>query len=91
MSPTIDPGSYLLFHHFIYRRLLTQGKIIKVQHPIYGSIVKKIMRIDQQGSYWLEGVNTNSVSSKQMGAIDLHNITGIVVYQIKSSARSHQP
>ena len=85
MSPAIATGSYLIFHHFIYRRFLTVGKIIKVQHPTYGSIVKKITSIDQQGFYWLEGLNANSLSPLQMGAIDLTMITGIVTYHIQKN------
>ncbi|MCP4321516.1 MAG: nickel-type superoxide dismutase maturation protease [Psychromonas sp.] len=85
MSPAIPENSFLIFHRFIYHRCLTVGKIIKVKHPIYGLIVKKLIRIDQQGLYWLEGLNASSVSSIQMGAIKRNMITGIVVYHIKKS------
>ncbi|MEI6897896.1 MAG: hypothetical protein V5786_10525, partial [Psychromonas sp.] len=80
MSPTIPANSYLIFHHLIYRQFLKTGTIIKMQHPIYGLIVKKIISIDQQGFYWLGGLNNHSITSQQMGAIDLQMITGIVIY-----------
>lgn len=84
MSPAIPANSYLICHHLIYRCFLKVGKIVKVQHPHYGLIVKKISFIDKQGLYWLEGLNVNSVSSAQMGAIALSMITGIVIYKTLS-------
>jgi len=64
MSPIIAANSYLIFHHFIYRRFLTVGKLVRVQHPIYGSIVKRICHLEQQGGYRLEGLNEQSVSNQ---------------------------
>ena len=87
MSPNIPDKSYLIFHHFINGYFLTVGKVIKVQHPTYGLIVKKIMRIDQQGFYWLEGANINSISSAEMGPINIRMIVGIVFYEIKNNPK----
>lgn len=84
MSPAIHANSYLIFHHCIFRRILTVGTMIKVQHPKYGLIIKRIKSIDHQGCYWLEGLNENSVSATQMGIINLRMITGIVIYTIKA-------
>lgn len=84
MSPSIPADSYLIFHHFIYRHFLTIGKVIKVQHPLYGLIVKKIIDIDRQGYYWLEGLNIDSLSRAEMGAITFKMIKGITVCNIKS-------
>jgi len=84
MSPDIPPGSYLIFHHFIYRCLLTRGKLIKVQHPTYGLIVKKIIEIDVQGRYWLEGIAKKSITTHEMGAVDISMISGIVISSIKN-------
>ncbi|MGX9417379.1 S24/S26 family peptidase [Vibrio sp. RC27] len=86
MSPRIPDGSYLIFHHFIYRSLITIGKVVKVDHPRYGLIVKKVINIDPQGNYWLEGLNGHSVSSLEIGAIKLEMIVGISVYNIKSKS-----
>lgn len=83
MSPTIPANSFLIFHHFVYHRLLNIGTIISVQHPVYGLIVKKIITIDTQGFYWLEGLSSHSISCAQMGAIDFKMIVGIVFYKIK--------
>ena len=83
MSPHIQPGSYLIFHHLIHSSLLKKGKIIKVKHPLYGLIVKRIIDVDQQGYHWLEGLNKNNISYLEMGAIDFKMIIGIIVYIIK--------
>jgi len=88
MSPAIHANSYLVFHHCIFRCLLKVGAIIKVQHPNYGLIVKRIKSIDHQGCYWLEGLNDSSVTASQMGVINLRMITGIVVYNIKAPVNS---
>lgn len=82
MFPTISANSYLIFHHLVFRSLINVGRIIKVQHPIYGLIVKRVTCIDQQGFYWLEGLNKRSVSCTQMGAITLQMITGVMVFKI---------
>jgi len=83
MSPTIAPGSYLLFHHLISHYLLKIGKIVKVQHPHYGLIVKRIVAIDDGGDYWLEGLNADSVTRSEMGTINKQMITGILLHNIK--------
>jgi hypothetical protein len=82
MSPAIPENSFLVFHHFIYQCHLKEGKIVRVNHPIYGRIVKKIIRIDNTNIYWLEGLNKQSVSSFQMGPIYINMITGINFYKI---------
>jgi len=84
MSPYIPSGSYLIFHHLVYRRLLKRGNIVKVKHPNYGLIVKKITEVDQQGYYWLEGLHAESITSSEIGAISLNMISGIVVFTIKN-------
>jgi len=84
MSPDIQPNSYLISHHLIHPSFLKKGKIIKVKHPLFGLIVKRIIDVDQQGYYWLEGVNKNSISTLEMGAINIKLIIGIVIFNIKS-------
>jgi len=83
MSPTISAGSYLIFHRFTYPIFLTVGRVVKVQHPRYGMIVKRIKYIDMAGFYWLEGENIASVTCSQMGAIDRQLIIGIAFYAIR--------
>jgi len=85
MSPYIPADSYLIFHHFVSTHLLKVGKVIKVKHPRYGFIVKRIKLIDREGLYWLEGLNISSLSINEMGAIKLSMIKGIVVYNIKKT------
>ena len=84
MSPHIQPDSYLISHHLIHPFFLKKGKIIKVKHPLFGLIVKRIIDVDQQGYYWLEGLNKNSISTLEMGAINIKLIIGIVIFNIKS-------
>ena len=85
MYPEIPHGSYLIFHHFIFPRLLKRGKIVKVMHPTYGLIVKEIIEIDHQGRYWLDGLDIDSINSTEIGAVDLNMIKGIVIYIIQRS------
>ena len=85
MYPNIPHGSYLIFHHLIFPRLLTRGKIVKVKHPTYGLIVKEIIEIDAQGRYWLDGLDVDSINTLEIGAIDLKMITGVVICTIKKS------
>jgi hypothetical protein len=84
MSPDISPDSYLIFHHLITPRLLKKGRIVKVKHPTYGLIIKKIIKQDEQGDYWLKGVNKDSITTVEMGAINIKRIIGIVIFNIKS-------
>jgi hypothetical protein len=82
MSPVIPENSFLIFHHFIYRSYLKVGKIVRVNHPTYGSIVKKIIKVDSADIYWLEGLNSSSISCSQMGPISLNMISGINFYKV---------
>jgi len=82
MSPDIPKNSFLLFHHFIRKRQLRVGTLVRVKHPVYGMIIKRIVTIDKTQYYWLKGDNKKSVSTSEMGPVTIEMITGIVCYKI---------
>ncbi|MEL0628983.1 nickel-type superoxide dismutase maturation protease [Psychromonas aquatilis] len=82
MSPIIPANSFLLFHHWIRPNSLKVGLLVKVNHPIYGLIIKQVCQIDKNNSYWLKGLNDSSVTTEQMGPIRINRIKGIVCYKI---------
>lgn len=91
MMPSIAANSYLVFHHWVSPWLLKKGTVVRVNHHRYGKIVKRIKSINAQGDYFLEGMNEHSVSSAQMGAIELWQISGLLLYTIDPTAQSELP
>lgn len=62
------------------------GKTIVFNHPIYGTLIKKIARIDPEGFY-VVGNHPESVDSRKLGLIDRQSILGTVFWHIPKPKR----
>ena len=82
MSPVLLPNSYVILHNFGNKKRLKKGQVIKVEHPSYGAIIKRIAYRDKNGLYWLAGDNPNSVSTCEMGPVSAKQIKGILIFKI---------
>lgn len=80
MMPSLQPGEQILIAPYIYRQQLPQlGDIIVTTHPQQKQlmIVKRITRINEDGSYFVTGDNlAASNDSRHWGTIKLTDIIG---------------
>ena len=78
MSPTLAPGDYLIITK---ARTLRSGFVVLVDHPKYGTIVKRVKTVNPN-SVHLEGDSPESTGSEDMGAIPQDLIKGRVRWAI---------
>ena len=82
MNPMLKPGTFAVFKR---QACYSEGDIVLVDHPRFGTIVKRAIDVSAE-TLWLEGANTTSLSRESMGPIERGCIRGKLVYQI---ARGH--
>ena len=82
MQPLLQPGDEILIDINAYKKSTPQiGDIIVAFHPYRPNfpIVKRIVSIEKDGSFFLQGDNTlESTDSRSYGAIKLDQIIGKV-------------
>ncbi len=61
--------------------------MVKCRHIRYGYIIKTIVKIDNEGRYWLEGENDSSLTTEQMGPILREQIIARVIFTIASPSK----
>ena len=97
MHPTLESGAFVLLMAFAIRskRLgihwqqpLKVGDIVAVRHSQYGDIIKRVYQIDYDdkqmmiGLYLVGDNPSQSVSTEQMGRIDMAQLLGKVVWRV---------
>ncbi|GAB1623447.1 hypothetical protein AAOGI_34970 [Agarivorans albus] len=85
MSPLLPKNSYVMFHRYYLSKHFKAGDVVKVLHPKFGLIVKRIGCIDKYGFIWLRGENPSSVSTIDMGPVRASRIKGKVLFWVKPS------
>ena len=81
MLPEIGSGDYVFCMK--RRKSLEIGRNVVLRHRHYGTIVKRIKKIDPRGYLWLSGISPESISGKQMGWVAPSQVLGCVLYTIK--------
>ena len=80
MSPELHSGDYVVtINHFFSVKL---NDTVVVEHPTYGSIVKRVSHIYADNSLAIHG-NALSVSENSLGRISPKSLKGKVIYCIK--------
>jgi len=80
MLPTFAPDDYLILTK---ARALRSGFVVLVDHPKYGTIVKRVKSVAGD-AVTLEGDNlSESTSSEDMGDVPLKHIRGRVRWSVK--------
>lgn len=72
MTPALSPGDYVFFTK---ARTLRPGFVVLVDHPKYGSIIKRIKTVERNGVS-LQGDSAESTSSEAMGLVIASAIKG---------------
>lgn len=80
MSPVLDDGDYVITSRF---KKLRPGVIVVVHHPIYKTMVKRVLEVNDQGQFRLTGENILSVTSEQMGWCSRDCLAGVVLFTLR--------
>ncbi|WP_230661729.1 S26 family signal peptidase [Psychrobacter sp. I-STPA10] len=97
MHPTLESGAFVLVMGFVVniKRLGVQwqpslkvGDIVAVRHSQYGDIIKRICQIEYDdkrsitGLYLVGDNPSHSVSTEQMGLVEVEQVIGKVVWWV---------
>ena len=97
MPPTLASGAFVLVMGFTlnikklgvyWQQPLKVGDIVAVRHVYYGDIIKRICQIDYDdkrtitGLYLVGDNPSHSVSTEQMGRIDIEQVIGKMVWWV---------
>jgi nickel-type superoxide dismutase maturation protease len=86
MHPTLPEGSTVLLDTAVYQRNTPQiGDIVLAQHPFepHNKMLKRITAVTEDGRYFLQGDNPNSLASsdsRSFGPIQADQILGKITH-----------
>ncbi len=80
MMPTLKCGDYVVASNWIRRP--KAGKLMVVDHPRYGVIIKRAVKKDGNG-YWFASDSDHGVTTREIGALAPHQIMGRVLFAIR--------
>ena len=92
MSPQFNCGDYVVLLTTFYKgnrrksngRPIRPGQTLVFDHPQYGRMIKETLSVNTaQRIFTATGLNHESVSSQQMGAIPFDVVIGRVIWSIK--------
>lgn len=83
MQPVLREGDYVLLLPWLRKPKL--GKLVVVKHPSFGVIIKRVIGMDADGSFWLGSDDQSGVSTLQMGRIQPQQLLGRVVWKSRST------
>ena len=87
LMPEIREGDFVLISDIPFRlRTVRAGEIIVFRHRVYGTMVKKVQRLDAAGQIYVTGTNPESVDSREFGSISSDQVIGKVIWHIRAPA-----
>lgn len=87
MSPDFNNGDYVLICRLkFFYRLINLDSIIVFNSAEYGTLIKKVIRIDLLNRiYFVSGINKNSLTSETIGAVNTKSIIGFVIFHFRKN------
>lgn len=85
LSPEYQEGDFVMIVTLPFF-LFKPGNTVVFQHPAYGIMIKKILRVDPQGLF-VTGTHPNSIDSRQLGLIKPRSVLGVVAWHIRKPKR----
>lgn len=85
LSPDFQDGDFVLILKipFLFKPIKT-GDAIVFEHPSYGTLIKKVDRLDPNSdSIFVLGNHQFSLDSRQIGWIEQQNVIGKVIWHVK--------
>lgn len=79
MMPEYQNGDFVLIARTRYPKI---GDVIVFHNRLYGTLVKRIEKITEQGIYVI-GTGENSLDSRRLGPVNPDKVQGKVIWHIK--------
>ncbi len=89
LSPFFLPGDYVITgtSPFLFGEICV-GDTVVFSHPSYGLMIKNVHTVDSKNQQIIvEGIHSNSLTSDQIGPINLSTIFGKVLFHVKKPPR----
>ena len=80
MSPEYQEGDFVLIMK-IFRGKIKIGDVIVFQHQFYGTLIKDVEKITDEGIY-VFGRRENSLDSRRLGPVNPVSVQGRVIWHI---------
>ncbi len=89
LSPFFLPGDYVIVAKFPLKLGgINVGDTIVFPHPTFGLLIKKVQSVNiETHQFFVEGSHPKSLTSDQIGPINLSIIFGKVLFHIKKPSR----
>jgi signal peptidase I len=86
LTPLYREGDFVLVTKFPYLlNKLKPGDVVAFKHPIYGTMIKMIDQVSQDGEkLFVTGTQPDSVDSRQFGTIERNTLIGVLFWHIKN-------
>lgn len=84
LSPFFEAGDYVLaLNRQLWRRPLRPGDVVVFRHPGYGTLIKRVERLEEGGAkVFVLGENLLSTDSRSFGTIPVEWISDRVIWRI---------
>ncbi len=85
MSPLYNDGDYVITSSIpILLKRVKVNSVIVFKSPFYGILIKKVCGSDaDKGLFYVEGINSSSLSSEIIGPVKNNEVIGTVLLHIK--------
>jgi nickel-type superoxide dismutase maturation protease len=81
MLPLLHEGDFVFLLPWLNKP--KSGKLVVVNHERFGTIIKRVKRIESDGSFWLCSDHRKGVQMRDMGCISPNNLLGRIVFSVK--------
>jgi len=86
MSPEIREGDFVVISKIPFLIDFCVGDSIVFHHPQYGTLIKRIEKLDDQRQlFWVGGIHPDSLDSHKIGPVRENQIYGKVIWHIRRS------
>lgn len=85
MKPALCNGDFVLITPWLTKARL--NKLLIVDHPLFGIIIKRVISINTDGSCWLDSDNSRGIGTEKIGLISPWLIVGRVLFTIRKDTR----
>ncbi len=84
MLPEYQDGDFVVIAAApVFLRRLKAGDVVVFGHESYGTLIKKIERVAEDGNLIVSGTRADSLDSRRLGPIALDKVRGKVIWHIR--------
>lgn len=88
LAPLLKDGDFVLASRLpLWFRPPRAGEIVVFTHPAYGRLIKRVAQVLPNGSLIVRGTDIDSVDSRTFGAVQPHQVEGVVIAKIARPER----